>query len=63
MEFTKSHIGNNPVTFGLVEIRGMRLVGRLTAASKEFRSGMKVRMTQCGIDTDGKIFYEFKACE
>jgi hypothetical protein len=41
----------------------MRLVGRLTAASKEFRSGMKVRMTQCGIDTDGKIFYEFKACE
>jgi hypothetical protein len=49
--------------FGLVEMCGMRLVGRLTPGSQEFRSGIRVRMTRCGIDSDGNVFYEFKAHE
>jgi uncharacterized protein len=60
LEFTKSHIGNRNVTFGVVEICGVRLVGSLSATSQEFRIGMKVRMAQCGIDTDGNIFYNFE---
>ncbi len=62
VEFTKSHIGNTPVIFGVVEICGVRLVGRLSQVSPEFRSGMKVRMARCGIDGDGNVFYDFVPC-
>ncbi len=61
LEFTKSHIGNTPIIFGVVEICGVRLVGRLSPASQEYRIGMKVRMARCGIDTDGNIFYDFES--
>jgi uncharacterized OB-fold protein len=61
LEFTKSHIGNTAVIFGVVEICGVRLVGRLSPATREFRSGMKVRMARCGIDASGNIFYDFES--
>jgi uncharacterized protein len=61
LEFTKSYIGNTEVIFGAVEIYGVRLIGRLTPATKEFHKGMKVRMTGCGINTEGGIFYNFEA--
>jgi len=61
LEFTKSHIGNSHVIFGVVEICGVRLVGSLSPASQEFRIGMKVRMVRCGIDIDGNIFYNFES--
>ena len=60
LEFTKSYIGNIEVIFGAVEICGVRLMGRLTPGTKDFRKGMKVRMTGCGINTEGGIFYTFE---
>ena len=61
LEFTKSYIGNNEVIFGAVEICGIRLLGRLNPTCKKFQNGMKVRMTECGINTEGRIFYNFES--
>ena len=60
LEFTTSYIGNTEVIFGAVEIRGIRLLGRLTPTTREFHKGMKVRLTGCGINNDGGIFYNFE---
>ena len=60
LEFTKSYVGNNEVIFGAVELRGIKLIGLLTPATKEFHKGMKVRLTACGINNDGGIFYNFE---
>ena len=60
LEYTKSYIGNTQVIFGAVEINGIRLMGRLTPATKGFQKGMKVRLTGCGINTQGGIFYNFE---
>jgi uncharacterized OB-fold protein len=60
LEFTKSYIGNTEVILGAVEICGIRLMGRLTPSSKKFKNGMKVRMSECGINTEGEIFYNFE---
>jgi uncharacterized OB-fold protein len=60
LEFTTSYIGNTEVIFGAVEIYGIRLMGCLTPTTKEFQKGMKVRMTGCGINTEGATFYNFE---
>ena len=60
LEYTKSYIGNTEVIFGAVELRGIKLIGLLTPATKEFHKGMKVRLTACGINNDGGIFYNFE---
>ena len=61
LEFTKSYIGNTEVIFGAVEICGIRLMGRLTPATTQFRNGMKVSMIECGINTEGRVYYIFES--
>jgi uncharacterized OB-fold protein len=60
IEFTKSYLGNTEVIFGVVEVCGIRLMGRLFPRSKALAKGMQVRMTECGIDPAGRIFYNFE---
>jgi uncharacterized OB-fold protein len=61
IEFTKSYLGNSEVIFGVIEVAGVRLLGRLFPRSKILRYGMQVRMTECGINSDGRTFYNFEA--
>ena len=60
VEFTKSYLKDNEVIFGLVELSGVRVMGRLFAMSRPPRIGMRVRMTECGINTGGAVFYNFE---
>ncbi|MFL6339212.1 MAG: hypothetical protein ACJ718_08935 [Nitrososphaeraceae archaeon] len=60
IEFTKSYLENTEVIFGVVEVCGIRLMGRLFPRSKELRNGMQVCMTECGINSAGRIFYNFE---
>ena len=44
--------------FGIVDICGIRVVGSI--AGDPLRHGMKVKMTKCGITTNGSVFYQFQ---
>ncbi|MEW6604626.1 MAG: hypothetical protein AB1351_08060 [Thermoproteota archaeon] len=58
LEFSRSHIKGKEGIFGLVEISGIRLVGSF--GDHEMKEGMKVRMTRCGLKSDGIAFYFFE---
>ena len=58
LEFTFSHLENIGGVFGIVEIRGIRLVGSIFGGP--LRQGMKVKMIKCGINPDGSPFYHFE---
>lgn len=59
VEFAGSSIKGHEGTFGIVEMDGFRLVGSLDGT--KFCSGMRVKMTECGITPDGSPFYRFAA--
>lgn len=58
LEFSHSHVDGKEGIFGLVEISGIRLVGSF--GYYEMEEGMKVRMTRCGLKSDGTAFYFFE---
>ena len=60
MEFTKSYVGNTRIFLGVVEVGGIRLMGRIFPRGEALRTGMHVRMTKCGISPLGQIFYVFE---
>jgi uncharacterized OB-fold protein len=60
IEFTKSYLGNTEVILGVVEISGIRLMGRLFPGCEALRTGMQLKMTECGINSAGVIFYNFE---
>jgi uncharacterized OB-fold protein len=57
LEFSRSHVRGKEGVFGLVEISGIRLVGSF--GDYELKVGMKVKMTSCGLQSDGTAFYLF----
>lgn len=57
IEFTSSHVKGKEGVFGFVEISGIKLVGSF--GNRQLKEGMKVRMTRCGIGSDGTAFYSF----
>ncbi len=57
LEFTSSHIKGKEGIFGLVEMSGIKLVGSF--GTGHLKEGMKVRMKECGVGSDGTAFYYF----
>jgi uncharacterized OB-fold protein len=57
VEYTSSHVKGREGVFGLVEMSGIKLVGSFE--DQNLKEGMKVRMTDCGIRSDGTAFYSF----
>ncbi|HEX7031927.1 MAG TPA: hypothetical protein VF172_02905 [Nitrososphaera sp.] len=57
LEFSRSHVKGKEGVFGLVEMSGIRLIGSF--GDHELEEGMKVRMTSCGLKSDGTAFYFF----
>jgi uncharacterized OB-fold protein len=58
IDYTCSHIGRSKGTVGLVELRGVRLLGSIVG--KPVKRGAKVMMASCGITPEGSVFYNFK---
>jgi uncharacterized OB-fold protein len=58
LEFTFSYLKNIEGMFGIVDMSGIRLVG--SVFGRPLRHGMEVTMINCGINSDGSIFYHFK---
>jgi uncharacterized OB-fold protein len=56
VEFANSNIKNKQGTFGLVNIDGIRLVGKIKCERPQI--GITVEMAKCGIE-DGSPFYDF----
>ncbi len=59
MEYTTAYTICGPVIFGVIEIRGIKLVGSLHPSTMP-QAGMSVKMVNCGLSTDGTPFYEFE---
>ena len=58
IEFTRSYMKYSEGVFGVVDICGIRVVGSLSG--DPLWHGMKVKMTKCGISTNGTVFYQFQ---
>jgi uncharacterized OB-fold protein len=58
IEFTRSYMKHSEGVFGIVDICGIRVVGSI--AGDPLWHGMKVKMTKCGITTNGSVFYQFQ---
>ena len=59
MEVTTSHICGREDLYGVVDMRGIKLLGSL---SGDVTPGMKVRMVKCGIRENGCLYYHFNSC-
>jgi uncharacterized OB-fold protein len=59
MEVTTSHICGREDPYGVVDMRGIKLIGSL---SGNVTPGMKVRMVKCGIRENGCPYYHFDTC-
>lgn len=57
VEFAFSNLRDKQGQFGLIDIGGVWIVGRLEC--NEPRVGMVVEMAACGIGEDGSPFYNF----
>jgi len=57
LEFTSSHIRDKEGIFGLVEMSGIRIVGSFDSSRLE--EGIKVKMSGCGVRSDGTTYYNF----
>lgn len=58
LEFTTSHINNSRGKFGIVDLAGIRIVGAI--CGDVLYEGIEVRMTSCGINSDGSVYYDFE---
>jgi uncharacterized protein len=58
LEFTNSYVENTEVTFGLVDMSGIKLLGSFDTS--ELRVGQNVKMVKCGVRSDGTAFYLFE---
>jgi uncharacterized OB-fold protein len=59
IEFTTSNIYGREDLYGVVDMRGIKLIGSL---SGNVTPGMKVRMVKCGIRENGCLYYHFDSC-
>ena len=59
-ELATSHVSGHEGAFGIVKMDGFRVVGSLDG---QLHKGEKVRMTECGVGSDGSPFYRFSASE
>ena len=59
VEFAKSHIRNREGIFGVIDIDGIKIVGGLKIVNPY--SGMKLKMSVCGLREDGSTYYDFDA--
>lgn len=59
IEFSKSYNKNNPseLTYGLIEISGVRLIGSIVGKGIETNSSVLLR--RCGLTESKNAFYEF----
>jgi len=61
VEFAASHVKNREGTFGIVEMDGFRLVGSIEGTN--LKEGMDVKMSKCGVGSDGAPYYHFQPAE
>jgi uncharacterized OB-fold protein len=61
VEFSFSHMRDAEGAFGIVDLYGIRLIGSISGWP--LRVGMKVKMAECGIRPDGKVYYRFKKAD
>jgi hypothetical protein len=54
-------MGDAEGAFGIVDLCGIRLIGSISG--RPLRVGMKVKMAECGIRPDGKVYYRFKKAD
>jgi uncharacterized OB-fold protein len=59
VEFTNSYVKGMEGTFGLIEMSGIKLIGSFKTSS-QLTEGIRVKMTRCGITSDGIAFYFFE---
>jgi hypothetical protein len=57
LEFSCSRLNGEIEFFGIVELSDIRIIGSFN--DTELHEGMKVKMIDCGVNPDGKIFYHF----
>ena len=57
LEFAQSYVKGKEGVFGLVEISGIKIMGSLDPI--QLKEGIKVKMSKCGLRTDGTAFYHF----
>ncbi|HXG08065.1 MAG TPA: hypothetical protein VNI77_12155 [Nitrososphaera sp.] len=57
LEFSRSYVVGKEGVFGLVEMSGIKLIGSFK--DHKLKEGMKVKMTGCGLKSDGTAFYLF----
>jgi uncharacterized OB-fold protein len=62
LEYTTARNISPPVVFGIVSIDGIKVIGSLDSSVSP-RVGIDVKMTNCGISSDGTPFYEFDKYE
>ena len=58
IEYSKSFLPGNEGIYGLVDMSGIRLIA--TFNTSELSKGQKVKMVNCGINSDGTAFYLFE---
>jgi hypothetical protein len=59
VEYSQSHVKPNEGKFGIIDMGGFTLVGRLD--SDRLAVGMKMKMHSCGLRDDGTSYYDFEA--
>ena len=62
LEYTTARNISPPVVFGIISIDGIKIIGSVDSSVLP-RVGIDVKMTNCGISSDGTPFYEFEKYE
>jgi uncharacterized OB-fold protein len=58
IEYTTARNLCSPIIFGVVRTNGINLVGSFKSISPQI--GMRVKMINCGVSSEGTPFYEFR---
>ena len=58
IEYTTARNLCSPIIFGVIRTNGINLVGSLKSISPQI--GMRVKMINCGVSSEGTPFYEFQ---
>jgi uncharacterized protein len=56
--FTMSYLKGMEGCYGLVEMSGIKLIGRFDEL--ELKDGLEVKMVRCGVSSDGTPYYIFE---
>jgi hypothetical protein len=62
LEYTTARNTSPPLVFGIVSIDGVKVIGSVDSSVSP-RVGIELKMTNCGVSSDGTPFYEFEKYE